>query len=139
MNFIKDDNDDNMWMKMHFLTLSMSKVQLAFLLDFIYNGEVEVEKEHLYKFLNTGEKLQLKGLVKLKGEEPKDAKKYDDTQNVKAEHDLLPPKEHDLESMITRVDENWGCLRCGKVISPYHDEHTKVTKYCLSCISGEQR
>ena len=112
------------------MTLSLSKVQLAFLLDFIYNGEVEVEKEHLYKFLNTGEKLQLKGLVKPKDEEPED---------VKAEHDLLPPKEQDLESMITRVDENWGCLRCGKVISPNHDEHTKVTKYCLSCISGEQR
>ena len=112
----------------------MSKVQLVFLLDFIYNGEVEVEKEHLYKFLNTGEKLQLKGLVK-----PKDEGPEDDTQNVTAEHDLLLPKEHDLESMITRVDENWGCLRCGKVISPNHDEHTKVTKYCLSCISGEQR
>ena len=103
----------------------MSKVQLAFLLDFIYNGEVEVEKEHLYKFLNTGEKLQLKGLVKPKDEEPEDAK---NNQNVKAEHDPLPPKEHDLESMITRVDENWGCLRCGKVISPHHDDHAKVTK-----------
>jgi len=32
--------------------------------DFIYHGEVEVEKENLYDFLAIGEKLKLKGLAK---------------------------------------------------------------------------
>ena len=37
---------------------------LISVVDFIYHGEVEVEKDSLYDFLAIGEKLKLKGLAK---------------------------------------------------------------------------
>ena len=38
--------------------------QLEAILDFIYHGEVEVDKYHLISFLALAERLQLKGLIK---------------------------------------------------------------------------
>ena len=102
------------------LTLPISKLQMTFLLDFIYNGEVEVEKEELYKFLNMGERMQLKGLVKPHGQEPAaDTKKFDKTGSVNSQKDS--PEKHDFDSMIRRDEDKWSCIKCGKV-SLFHPD-----------------
>ena len=44
--------------------ISSQGSDLISVVDFIYHGEVEVEKDSLYDFLAIGEKLKLKGLAK---------------------------------------------------------------------------
>jgi len=46
------------------LLRGLKGADLISVVDFIYHGEVEVEKENLYDFLAIGEKLKLKGLAK---------------------------------------------------------------------------
>ena len=45
-------------------TTAFQGSDLISVVDFIYHGEVEVEKDSLYDFLAIGEKLKLKGLAK---------------------------------------------------------------------------
>ena len=89
------------------LTLPISKLQMTFLLDFIYNGEVEVEKEKLYQFLNIGEKMQLKGLVKPQVQEPKDAKEVERI-------DGLAKFKERIEALIEKNGDVWRCVVCSK-------------------------
>ena len=100
------------------MTLPISKLQLTFLLDFIYNGEVEVEKEELYQFLNTGERMQLKGLVKPQVEKAaEDSKKFDETESVPSgqQSSSEAAEKHDFDSMIRRDGDKLSCIKCGKV------------------------
>ena len=76
-----------------------------------------MEREQLYQFLNTGERMQLKGLVKPEVQEPAaDSRKFDLGESVKAEqHSSEAPQKSDFDSMIRRDGDKWSCINCGKV------------------------
>ena len=77
-----------------------------------------MEKEELYQFLNTGERMQLKGLVKPQVEEPaEDSKKFEETESVPSgqQSSSEAAEKHDFDSMIRRDGDKLSCIKCGKV------------------------
>lgn len=109
---------------------------LISVVDFIYHGEVEVEKENLYDFLAIGEKLKLKGLAKT----PEHSASQIDAAEDERHHyvqkiDSKNPFEaagtslkrpwdqgrtvrnsynSNGDSMIDKQGEVWSCMVCGK-------------------------
>ena len=94
----------------------ISKKQLLSVLDFIYCGEVEVEKQDLSAFLDIGEKLQLKGLVKQNS--PK-------TEQKLLRKETLQIKTEDEEEAAKILETNiYQCNTCGQ------KSDTKLCNHC---------
>ena len=134
----------------------VSSNQLKKVLDFIYHGEVEVEKEEVFSFLSVGEKLHIRGLTK-----PTSAsiptnnvtastfkeEKFDDMEIN--ETDILPEiddsdilqeiynlhenlttsSDNESKSFATDADLFFPCTVCGKGIKSRKDRDAHVKKY----------
>jgi len=118
---------------------------LISVVDFIYHGEVEVEKENLYDFLAIGEKLKLKGLAKTPEHSASQVDAAEDershyVQKVDSENPYqttTPLKrpwdqggrttrnayQSNGDSMIDKNGDVWSCIVCGKIAS---DPKTKA-------------
>ena len=112
-------------------------------LDFIYNGELQIYQDHLDQFLETAHRFQLEGLSQEKeetnydGTEPFDEKPFLENDNMVEIKDFgnitvkttkekmisvqsvnyqdIEELDETIEEMMERVDGKWKCTRCGKM------------------------
>ena len=114
------------------------------ILDFIYNGELQIYQDHLDNFLDIAQRFQLEGLIQGK-EENKDAEteQFDtksdpeddykvmvsdfESNTVKApkekiiskflistNHQNIEEIDQTIEKMMEKVDGVWKCMTCGR-------------------------
>ena len=112
-------------------------------LDFIYNGELQIYQDHLDQFLETAHRFQLEGLSQEKEEtnyaatEPFDEKPFLENDNMIEIKDFgnitvkttkekiisvqsvnyqdIEELDETIEEMMEKVDGTWKCTRCGKM------------------------
>ena len=114
------------------------------ILDFIYNGELQIYQDHLDNFLDIAQRFQLEGLIQGK-DENKDAEteQFDtmfdpeddykvmvndfESNTVKApkekiiskflistNHQNIEEIDQTIEKMMEKVDGVWKCMTCGR-------------------------
>ena len=95
-------SDDNKQVSAHKLVLSasllcldgLSSTDLENVLDYIYNGEIQIFQDDLDRFLAVAQKFKLEGL--LGGDDQNEEIAYNDTSNVKEEDIIHDHKSHVL-------------------------------------------
>ena len=121
----------------------VNAVDLKNILDFIYNGELQIYQDHLDQFLETAHRFQLEGLSQEKeetnydGTEPFDEKPFLENDNMVEIKDFgnitvkttkekiisvqsvnyqdIEELDETIEEMMEKVDGTWKCTRCGKM------------------------
>ena len=79
-------------------------------LDFIYNGEIQIYQDHLDQFLNIAQRFKLEGL--LQNEEESNFEQFKEENNSSKENDIKEP-------MICEVDDE-------RKVSPVKPPHQKI-------------
>ena len=134
-NILKNTRNSN-----PFLCLEgINSKELNFILDYIYQGEVQIHQEHLERFLQIAQRFKLEGLLEqetgsLKTE---DNKKLEPEEFVEVEEDNRPRYEYEIENTVSKIDASnsssvdeveerviellirnddgtFGCKHCGK-------------------------
>ena len=121
----------------------VNAVDLKNILDFIYNGELQIYQDHLDQFLETAHRFQLEGLSQEKeetnydGTEPFDEKPFLENDSMVEIKDFgnitvkttkekmisvqsvnyqdIEELDETIEEMMEKVDGTWKCTRCGKM------------------------
>ena len=111
----------------------VSSQNLNFVLDYIYQGEVQIFQEQLDDFLKIAQKYQLEGLTTTEAEEIK-AVDVDDYQAVSSVDQQTPPvrKQRTKQRKSFVVKEESGDLSTSSVVSVDLDNSTtEVTKQMI--------
>ena len=120
----------------------VNSANLEFILNYIYQGEVQIFQEQLDSFLDVAQKLKVSGLISEQKEEPyeyqqtssrkEELNQYVNDSNLKTEENdnaflgamnlnftLDTQEESEIKSkiseMLQKVDGNLACTVCGKV------------------------
>ena len=97
----------------------VSSVNLEFILDYIYNGEVNLFQEQLDSFLENAKKLEIEGLIGQEG-------MVDDTQNesIYQEEENVPPSAQ--EKQLARMNDNKEVITRRQYKRPTNSDASKI-------------
>jgi hypothetical protein len=129
--------------------------ELVSVVDFIYYGEVEVQKENLYDFLAICKKLELKGLTEMpehpadkdkaqgaqagNGQKPTSKESRGESSHLKRPWDkgrtVRNAYKSNWESMIDKTEDTWSCNVCGKIASDAKSK-ANLKRHTESHVSG---
>ena len=118
----------------------VNSANLGFILDYIYQGEVQVSQDDLDNFLDVAEKLKIEGLIsdnRFQGEgikEEEDNCFSDDTLDSNVQSSTVPKQfvkseakiylsnvpnieavDQKIEELTDRINGVWTCKACGKI------------------------
>ena len=126
------------------------------MLDFIYNGELQINQDHLDNFLDIAQRFQLEGLIQGKeGNDYAEAEQFDKTPLTDDDYKVMvsdlgsntvkTPKEkiisvqstdyqnieeidQTIEKMIEKVDGVWKCMTCDRTdkLKGHMKEHVEI-------------
>ena len=82
----------------------VSSINLGFILDYIYYGEVNLLQEQLDRFLESAQKLEIKGLLG-NNQECQEGSEYDNESYLKNES-VQEQSQKDEDCRLSRMDEN---------------------------------
>ena len=83
----------------------VNSANLGFILDYIYEGEVQIYQEELDNFLDAAQKLKIKGLIS-------DIKVQEEGLKQEKNIDLIADQK--IEELTDRINGVWTCKACGK-------------------------
>ena len=75
----------------------VSSINLGFILDYIYHGEVNIFQEQLESFLENAQKLEIEGLIK--------GSNQDDPDNLNQEQNIYPEQIHEDQVYYNLIEE----------------------------------
>ena len=132
----------------------VSSINIGLILDYIYNGEVNLFQEQLDSFLESAQKLEIEGLIGREGvaEQNEDIynenTKYQEEENIpfeeKKRHYERPANndaskdnvtssiEEKLKELYQKVDGVWTCMACNYTSK----KSTNITRHAETHMDG---
>ena len=94
------------------------------IMDYIYNGEVQIFQDDLDRFLSIAQKLKLEGLMGTDGPEPKEEQDYSVPENIDANTEVTDTKQVEVERTKAQPrQKSREIVAMDKIVAPISSEN----------------